>query len=94
MAWAEDPGGLQSMGSQRIGRDGATNTFTFISIELRNKSRQLILNLYIKIIHKRKTVFSANGLGKPDAHMPQNKDGALPHIKEKLITEQGPKFKT
>ena len=25
--WAEEPGGLQSMGSQRVGHDWATNTF-------------------------------------------------------------------
>ena len=25
--WTEKPGGLQSMGSQRVGRDSATNTF-------------------------------------------------------------------
>jgi len=28
--WTEEPGGLQSMGSQRVGHDGVTNTFTFI----------------------------------------------------------------
>ena len=28
-AWAEEPGGLQSMGSQRVRHDWATNTFTF-----------------------------------------------------------------
>ena len=27
--WREEPGGLQSMGSQRIRYDGVTNTFTF-----------------------------------------------------------------
>ena len=27
--WTEDPGGLQSMGSQRVGHNQATNTFTF-----------------------------------------------------------------
>ena len=26
--WTEEPGGLQSMGSQRVGYDRATNTFT------------------------------------------------------------------
>ena len=26
--WSEEPGGLQSMGSQRVGHDKATNTFT------------------------------------------------------------------
>ena len=27
--WTEEPGGLQSMGSQRVGHDWKTNTFTF-----------------------------------------------------------------
>ena len=27
MPWTEEPGGLQSMGSQRVGHDCATNTF-------------------------------------------------------------------
>ena len=27
--WTEEPGGLQSMGSQRVGHDGEANTFTF-----------------------------------------------------------------
>ena len=27
--WAEEPDGLQSMGSQRVGHDRANNTFTF-----------------------------------------------------------------
>ena len=27
--WTEEPGGLQSMGSQRVGQDRATNTFPF-----------------------------------------------------------------
>ena len=27
--WTEEPGGLQSMGSQRAGHDGATFTFTY-----------------------------------------------------------------
>ena len=28
ITWTEEPGGLQSMGSQRVGHDWATNTFT------------------------------------------------------------------
>ena len=32
--WTEEPGGLQSMGSQRAGRDWAATTFTFIVIVL------------------------------------------------------------
>ena len=28
--WTDDPGGLQSMGLQRVGHDWATNTFTWI----------------------------------------------------------------
>ena len=27
--WTEEPGRVQSMGSQRVGHDWATNTFTF-----------------------------------------------------------------
>ena len=27
--WTEEPGGLQSMGSQRVGHDRAINAFTF-----------------------------------------------------------------
>ena len=30
--WAEEPGGLQSMGSRRVRHDRAANTFTFICI--------------------------------------------------------------
>ena len=29
MPWTEEPGGLQSMGSQRVGHDWTTDTFTF-----------------------------------------------------------------
>ena len=28
ISWTEEPGGLQSMGSQRVGHDSATNTYT------------------------------------------------------------------
>ena len=30
ISWTEEPGGLQSMGSQRVKHNRATNTFTFI----------------------------------------------------------------
>ena len=30
ISWAKEPGRLQSMGSQRVGHNCATNTFTFI----------------------------------------------------------------
>ena len=29
MPWAEEPGGLQSLGPQRVGHDRVTNAFTF-----------------------------------------------------------------
>ena len=29
ISWTEEPGGLQSMGSQKVGHDWAINTFTF-----------------------------------------------------------------
>ena len=31
--WTEEPGGMQSMGSQRAGHDRVTNTFTFWKLE-------------------------------------------------------------
>ena len=31
--WTEEPGGLQSMGSQRVGHDGATNTVLTFAAE-------------------------------------------------------------
>ena len=42
--WTEEPGGLQSMGSQRVGHDQGTNTFTFSyqiykSIKISKKQR-------------------------------------------------------
>ena len=30
--WTEEPGGLQSMGSQRVGHDQATNIFTNLKL--------------------------------------------------------------
>ena len=30
--WTEEPSRLKSMGSQRVGSDGATNTFTFMHV--------------------------------------------------------------
>ena len=32
--WTEEPGGLQSIGWQRVGRGWATNTFTFTHLGL------------------------------------------------------------
>ena len=29
--WSEEPGGLQSLGSQRVRHDEVTNTFTFLN---------------------------------------------------------------
>ena len=33
VSWTEEPGGLQSMGSQRVGRGWVTDTFTFTFTE-------------------------------------------------------------
>ena len=30
--WAEEPGGFQSMGSQRVGHNGVTFTFTYLQM--------------------------------------------------------------
>ena len=32
ISWTQEPGGLQPIGLQRVGHDGAINTFTFISL--------------------------------------------------------------
>ena len=48
LAWrisrTEEPGGLQSMGSQRIGHDWATNTLT-LTLAIYNLIFPLVLNL-------------------------------------------------
>ena len=46
--WTEKPGGLQSMGSQRVGHDWATNTFTFIAKHNRNLKSTLFLRWWLK----------------------------------------------
>ena len=47
ISWTEEPGGLQSMGSQRVGHDWATNTHTDTHIS--NKEAVSLPNKYIKI---------------------------------------------
>ena len=37
LPWAEEPGGLQSMGSLRVGQDGATSLSLFTFMHLRRK---------------------------------------------------------
>ena len=44
--WTEEPGGLQSMGSQRVRHDCATNTFTVFSA-----STQLSAFIFYSFIH-------------------------------------------
>ena len=38
--WTEEPDGLQSMGSQRVGHDRVTSTFTFLTLLLFSKCRE------------------------------------------------------
>ena len=40
--WPEEPGGLQSMGSQRVGHDWATDTFTFTDEDTHFPNRSLL----------------------------------------------------
>ena len=44
--WTEEPGGLQSMGSQRVGHDGANNTFTFFHEMIGFLGRSLLLPVW------------------------------------------------
>ena len=41
ISWTGDPTGLQSVGSQRVGQDRATNTFTSECVERRKQGRNL-----------------------------------------------------
>ena len=44
--WTEAPGGLQSMGSQRVGHDSVTKAFTFPSSEqLKMRLNQVMMTL-------------------------------------------------
>ena len=45
ISWSEEPGGLQSMGLQRVGHNWATDTFTFISPENTGTGRTQVLSL-------------------------------------------------
>ena len=49
--WTEEPGGLQSMGSQRVGHNWATNTFTFLSLHNSIQMHQQMLLKYRKIFY-------------------------------------------
>ena len=59
VSWTEEPGGLQSMGLQRVGRDWATeHTLTFKNREISQKNRDSWIFLKIKqnrnLVKKRK----------------------------------------
>ena len=47
--WMEEPGGLQSMGSQRVGHSWVTNTFTFSCPYLMSQN-QMCLSLWTQTI--------------------------------------------
>ena len=54
--WTEDPGGLQSMDSQRVGHDWATFTFTFSHIQIsinRSIDRSVPTWIHCEIIGRR-----------------------------------------
>ena len=44
ISWTEEPGGLQSMGSQRVGHDWATNTYFLTCKLLRTLKTCIILS--------------------------------------------------
>ena len=51
--WTEEPGGLLSMGSQRIGHDWATNTFTLLSVS--NGFKFIEVDAVVLILKLKKT---------------------------------------
>ena len=71
--WIEDPGGLQSMGLQRVGHDWTTNTFTFLFLpellyweKTNDQSFQALLEMDLnrqKIIGLRTSFLSTNQNG-------------------------------
>ena len=58
--WTKEPGGLQSMGSQRVGHDKVTNTFTFCPREVYSSPQETYTDKGLKVIQlvswKRKMV--------------------------------------
>ena len=50
--WTEEPGGQQSMGSQRVRRDWAANTFTFTSFPLASFSDRLFSKPWSRMVSK------------------------------------------
>ena len=43
ISWTEEPGGLQSMGSQRVGHDWATNTYLLTLLSIFHTSQSLLV---------------------------------------------------
>jgi len=46
--WTEEPGGPQSMGSQRVRRDLATNTHTYTDKHSHNESKETLCPLQLE----------------------------------------------
>ena len=59
--WTEEPGGLQSMGSQRVGHDCPTNTFT----SLESKGRHVTQCLLKEGTDKAEMVWFSNRSSRP-----------------------------
>ena len=52
ISWIEEPGGLQSMGSQRVGHDWATNSYYIFRVcwyVLKYSKRKILVSLHDKI---------------------------------------------
>ena len=60
--WAEEPDGLQFMGSQRVGHDWATNTFTLILKKRNNFNITLSPSLDIQHFHISHKIRTCTGI--------------------------------
>ena len=70
--WTEEPGGVQSMGSQRVGHNWATNTFTFkpVAIGCQGKvgrSEAGAINYSLKVLEVRRREGRGNSCPSTDA---------------------------
>ena len=79
--WTEEPGGLQPMGSQRVGHDWTTNTFTFSlktstqhNPSLRREFLSWRTNRYLPDTAKYMPVLTLSRTDKAPSHWPSHRD--------------------
>ena len=84
ISWTEEPGGLQSMGSQRVGHDWVTNTYIYKTYKESYMYNFTYLLLILKIV-----VFSSVSQSCPTLFDPMycNKQGFPVHLQLQELTQ-------